>query len=363
MKIVVDENMPFVTELLSSLAANVVPLAGRNINSADVKDADVLLVRSVTQVNSTLLSGSKVKFVGSATIGVDHIDLDYCRQAEIKVVSSPGCNADAVADYVLCALLQHDINPKQQRIAVIGLGNVGVRVARRLQALGAKVQGFDPFVQHDDIDNVSLPAALANNDIICMHVPNTKDVEHASYQMLNADMLALLKPNALLLNAGRGEVIDERALLARLQKAGDLRLMLDVWNDEPDINQQLLPHCLIATGHIAGYSLRGKFNGSQRVVLALYDFFNRTHPKALDVVPMKSLSKIADSDDLKQLKAASLKVYDIKQDDHNFRKAMSAKSALQLSRFDQYRKQYPVRDEFVQFRTTQALLLQAGFSL
>ena len=360
MKIVVDENMPFVQDMLRQIDAEVLVLPGRLIRSEHVKDADALLIRSVTKVNETLIAGSTLKFIGSATIGVDHIDLPLCQQMAIKVSASPGCNADAVADYILCALLQHDVEYLGKQVGVVGLGNVGSQVARRLQSLGASVIGFDPFKEHPDITSVALDELLARCDIVCLHAPHTKEGVCPSFHMLDHRRLSLLRDQAVLINAGRGEVVDEQALLDLLRDGKQLTLMLDVWENEPAINIELMHYCALATGHIAGYSLRGKQQGSMMVMQALFRFFNITEEVEMPV--LASYPLMVSENDSKGLKQASLQVYDIKQDDQRFRTMMHQQASGQLSLFDQYRKYYPVRNEFVQYHSASQFFQCAGFS-
>ncbi|MCJ8314371.1 MAG: 4-phosphoerythronate dehydrogenase [Saccharospirillaceae bacterium] len=358
MKILADENMPYVEHLLTPLNATVEFKAGRNISNNDLQNTDVLLVRSVTNVNAQLLKNTPVKFVGTATIGVDHIDLDYCKQNNIKVVSSPGCNADAVADYVICALLSQNVDIQNKNVGVLGLGNVGTKVAKRLLSLGANVIGFDPFKNTHDITLASLRDVLAQ-DIICCHAPKTLTGEFPTFHMLGEDQINQIKPNSILLNAGRGEVIDQSALLERMQQKNDLTLLMDVWENEPSINVDLIPFCKISTGHIAGYSQRGKVNGSSMVIQALFDFLNKQNEfKTLDVLQQKDISN-----QNVDLKTFCQNMYNIKQDDQNFRTSQASKdSAKRAVMFDQYRKTYPTRDEFIQYHTKNTQLIKAGLT-
>ncbi|BCE00865.1 4-phosphoerythronate dehydrogenase [Marinicellulosiphila megalodicopiae] len=356
MNILADENMPYIEQLLAPLNANIQFKSGRNITNDDLSKTDVLLVRSVTQVNSSLLKNTPVKFIGTATIGVDHIDLDYCQAQNIPVVSSPGCNADAVADYVICALLQVIDDFSGQNIGVVGLGNVGTKVSQRLKDLGANVVGYDPFLKEHDTTLTTLDDVL-NQDIICCHAPKTMGGEFPTFHLLDENNINKIKSCSILLNAGRGEVIDQSALLNRMQKQNDLTLLMDVWENEPHINIELMPFCKIATGHIAGYSQRGKVNGSQMVVEALFKFLDKMDLfKALDVLEIKDIQNQNLS-----LKQFCEKMYDIKQDDSNFRASqLHTDSHIRGVEFDQYRKTYPIRDEFIQYRSLDASLIKAG---
>ncbi len=239
MKLVADENIPLVNEFFGHLG-EIKRLPGRTLTAADVRDADALIVRSVTRVDRQLLEGSQVKFVGTCTIGVDHLDQAYLAERDIAWSSAPGCNANSVVEYVYAALAHLDINWLHGRFGIIGCGNVGGLLYRRLKAQGVDVCCYDPHLSPaQNPDLVSLDEVLAC-DLISMHTPLVNGGDHPSFHLLGAAQLAQLKPGAVLINAGRGAVIDNQALLSVLRARPDLRLVLDVWEPEPAISLDLL---------------------------------------------------------------------------------------------------------------------------
>lgn len=270
MKIVADENIAFAREYFAGFG-ELVLVSGRSISHADVQDADVLLVRSVTAVSPSLLAGSRVRFVGSCTIGTDHVDMAWLARHGIAFAWAPGCNARAVVEYVLSSLLALQVDIAGSRIGIVGCGNVGGRLLCCLQQAGARVLVFDPFLDDPSLPQVGF-ADILQCDVICLHTPLTKTGLHPTYHMFGADVIARLRPGTVLLNAGRGAVIDNAALLRRLQQHNDLRVVLDVWENEPAIDAALLERVAIGTPHIAGYSAEGKWRGTEMVYEALCRF-------------------------------------------------------------------------------------------
>ncbi len=353
MKIVADENIPLVGEFFSRLG-EVTCLPGRTLAAADVRDADALIVRSVTRVNESLLAGSKVKFVGTCTIGVDHLDQRYLDANHIRWSSAPGCNANSVVEFVYAALAHLNINWLPVQFGIIGCGNVGGLLYKRLKAQGVNVRCYDPNLSlaHNP-DLVSLDDVLAC-DVISMHTPLVVDGPHPSFHLLGHKELARLKPGAVLINAGRGAVIDNQALLDVLNAGADLRVVLDVWEPEPDISLELLDKVLLGSPHIAGYSYDGKLNGTEIVYRALCNH--------LDTPPQASLAALVPSLAHNQLRvddenqtvfdiARSLikQVYDIVADDARLRETARSALAGEIKfgeGFDNLRKHYPKRREF-----------------
>lgn len=271
MKIVADENIAYAAHFFAPLG-ELVLLPGRAIRRVDVQDADILLVRSVTSVSRDLLEGTAVRFVGSCTIGTDHIDSIYLQKNNIRFAYAPGCNARAVVEYVLSALSTLKVNiAAGEKIGIVGCGNVGGHLLRCLQAVGANVVGCDPFLVGTALPLVSFEKILAC-DVICVHTPLTKTGLHPTFHLFDEEVINSLKPGTVLLNAGRGAVVDNDALLRRLQKQNDLRVVLDVWENEPAINPDLLKCVAIGTPHIAGYSAEGKLRGTEMVYDVLCDF-------------------------------------------------------------------------------------------
>lgn len=286
MYIVADENIA----LLDAFFAHLGKLhkgAGRQLSVSDVKAADVLLVRSVTPVNAQLLQESRVRFVGSATIGDDHLDKQWLDSQLITWRTAPACNAQSVVEYVFAALAylskNKNLELSHKVLGIIGLGNVGSLLARFAQKLGFKVIGYDPFTQHTAIEQVELEVLLQQADIVSLHTPLTKTGAYPSFHLLNENNLGKLKQGVILLNSGRGAVIDNQALLAFMTQKPHVitGLVLDVWEDEPLVNVVLANRADLATPHIAGYSLEGKCRGTEMIYQALCKFY--------DVVPQHQL--------------------------------------------------------------------------
>ena len=348
MKIYYDENMPFAREFFSGLG-ELIPFAGRELTAQQAADADVLLVRSITRVNEALLGDNKqLQFVGTATIGVDHIDQEYLSSRNIAFSAAPGCNAVSVAEYVLSALVvlaeRYLLDLSGLTVGIVGAGNTGSRLSEKLQALGIRYYLCDPLLaeQGDERDFVSLERVL-ECDVISLHVPLTSQGPYPSYHLLNRDKLAKLTDKQILINACRGEVVDNQALLAMKQQGHGLKLVWDVWENEPDILLPLIEHTEIATAHIAGYSLEGKARGTEMLYQALC--------KQLKIKPNLTLSQFLPSAsinyvEIKQhfdeiiLNQLVKMVYDVRRDDGIFRQQLSCQG------FDMLRKNYPVRREF-----------------
>ena len=364
MKIYFDENMPFAKEFFSDLCllngdeqGELIPFSGRTLTPEQVADADVLLVRSITPVNEKLLHlNNKLSFVGSATIGTDHIDLNYLANRNVTFHSAPGCNAISVAEYVLSALVvlaeRYLLDLSTLTVGIVGGGNTGTRLSEKLIALGITHKICDPLLQKKqaDADNesqdkrryVSLADVLAC-DVISLHVPKVEAGENPTYKLINADNLALLREDQILINACRGDVIDNHALLALKESGHGLKVVLDVWEGEPNVLETLIPHTEIATAHIAGYSLEGKARGSEMLYQALC-LEQNIDPKyhLANFLPPASIPAIEINQDFSQILLNQLvkMVYDVRRDDAIFRQQLS------IQGFDSLRKRYPVRREF-----------------
>lgn len=349
MKIVVDENMPHALELFAEFG-EVIPLPGRQMQAADLQDADVLLVRSVTRVDAELLATSpRLGFVGTATIGTDHVDKALLAERGIPFFSAPGCNKYSVGDYVLSALLvlaeRHELNLSEMSLAVIGAGNTGECVAGKAEALGMRVLRCDPprarAAAHAGVF-VDYQSALGA-DIVSFHVPITHEGPDATFHLLDEQVIAARPAGQILVNASRGEVWDNRALLARQQGLEPLRLVMDVWEGEPEPLLALVPHTEIATPHIAGYSLEGKARGTWMLYQALCQQLGRAARQDLQsLLPAPEVRALtpgqpADQALIKQLVHL---IYDVRRDDARFRNRIG-----QPGSFDEQRKHYPERRE------------------
>jgi erythronate-4-phosphate dehydrogenase len=338
LKIVADQNMLMVDQFFGEFGA-ISYLPGRTIRAADIADADMLLVRSVTQVNEALLEGSSVSFVGSATIGTDHIDKDYLARQGIEFAYAPGCNAEAVVQYDLSVLSRLQPNWQQCTVGIVGCGNVGGRLYRALSNLGVRCNVYDPFLNADSGFNLTDFDTVLASDIICVHTPLTTSGPHPTRHLFNAEVLARIGPGSLLINAGRGAVIDNAALLELLENGSPLRVALDVWESEPAVNLPLMGKVSLATPHIAGYSVEGKARGTEMLAQAFKRLIDAQANKLAG--QPKTVARLR-AETLSELILAS---YDVTQDDLRMRQAMAASSDIALT-FDLLRKQYPERHEF-----------------
>ncbi|MGB0450220.1 MAG: 4-phosphoerythronate dehydrogenase [Porticoccaceae bacterium] len=304
----------------------------------------MLLVRSVTRVDRSLLQGSKVAFVGSATIGTDHVDQAYLKEQGIRFAHAPGCNANAVVQYDLSVLSNLQPNWQNCTVGIVGCGNVGGRLYRTLKSLGVKCRVYDPFLSVEQIpDLVDFNAVLAT-DIICVHTPLTTDGPFPTKHLFNGEVLASLPENTLLINAGRGPVIDNGALLNLLESGSKLSVALDVWEPEPNINVQLLNQVLLGTPHIAGYSREGKIRGTEMLA---EDFFLWRDGAAVERgIADEGTAETVQGENLSQIILAA---YDVADDDRRMREAIASSASAVAELFDQLRKEYPQRHEFTYF--------------
>lgn len=353
MRILADENIPLLDEFFAKLGS-ITRVSGRTLSQTDVINTDVLLVRSVTNVNKELLYNTPVHFVGTCTIGTDHIDLDYLQGRKVGFASAPGCNAQAVADYVLSSLLVLVESREQQlknlTVAVVGVGNVGSQVRKRLEALKVTVLGVDPFKREEEVGAlVSLNDALVQADVVCLHTPLTTTGEYPTSRLIGKRQLSLMKSDACLLNAGRGPVVDNAALLAHLKRYKNFTAIMDVWDTEPEPNLELLERCLIATPHIAGYSLDGKMRGTEMIYQALCQHLGLpAKHQLIDFLPEPSVKHLQLSSAVSSQQALGIQmraVYDVRNDDGRMRYAMRNAESLSET-FDALRRNYPLRRDF-----------------
>ncbi len=353
MLIVADENIPLLDAFFAGFG-EIRRVPGRSIDRATVEQADVLLVRSVTNVNRALLDGSKVRFVGTCTIGTDHLDLEYFNEAGITWSSAPGCNARGVVDYVLGSLMTlaeiEGVDLTQRTYGVIGAGEVGGRLINVLKGLGWNVKVCDPPRQAaEGGDYVSLEQIIEQCDVISLHTPLTRSGDGATWHLFDQQRLQQLKPGAWLINAARGPVVDNAALREVLLEREDLQAVLDVWEAEPEVDVELAELCVLATPHIAGYSLDGKQRGTAQIYQAYCEFIGQpANIQLSDLLPAPWLSEVslhADSDPAWALAMLCRGVYDPRRDDADFRRSLVGNVAEQRAAFDVLRKQYPVRRE------------------
>lgn len=359
MRIVVDENVPQAQAFARH--GELVRLPGRSLRAADVRDADALIVRSITRVNAELLEGSRVGFVGTCTIGVDHLDTEWLEQQGIAWSNAPGCNARSVVEYVLAALrrlaLQRQSSLAQRCYGIVGAGEVGQRLANVLRALGWQVVlcdppraagGRAPVVESPAGQSfVDIDELIARCDVICLHTPLTTTGVWPTRHLLDEERLRRLRPDCWLVNAGRGPVIDNQALLAVLQERDDLAVALDVWEHEPLVDPRLAARCALVTPHIAGYSLDGKIRGTEMIYQAFCRHFALDAGEGVSYPPAEITHLgVGDGVTAEQLLCRlSVLFYDPLADDAALRATLGLDAQGRGEAFDRLRKQYPVRRE------------------
>jgi erythronate-4-phosphate dehydrogenase len=348
MKIVTDDKIPFLKGVLEPFA-EVVYIPGKEINSDSLKDADALLIRTRTLCSESLLSGTNIKFIGTATIGFDHIDTQFCEKNNITWANAPGCNSSSVQQYIAAALLKmatdFRINLKEKTIGIIGVGNVGSKIKKMAEILGmnvllndpprAKREGDDKFTEFDKI--------LSDSDIITVHVPLNIVGEDNTYHLFNEKTFGKMKRGSWFFNSSRGEVLETTALKKAFSTGKLDGAVLDVWENEPDIDIDLMGKAFIATPHIAGYSTDGKANGTAMVVNTLAKFFNlpmlnwytKDVPQPLSPIITIDCKEKTDEDILREAVSST---YNITDDDLKLR--------FSPSDFEKQRGKYPLRREF-----------------
>ncbi len=355
MKIIADANIPYVEECFSSIG-DVMVISGREITKEIIADTDILLVRSITPVFADLLIGSNVRFVATATIGFDHVDVNFLRRNSIGFASAPGSNANSAAEYVIAALLEigkkHNIILEGKSIGIIGVGNVGSRVAKKCRALGMEVLLNDPplYRQTDDPKYLSLQE-LFDCDFITLHTPLTFDGLDKTFHLADENFFKSLKKDCCFINASRGGVVDSNALKSQIQSGHLQAVVLDVWENEPNIDMQLLEMVDIGTPHIAGYSLDGKIAGMIMIYNSVCKYFG-VEPKydANNFLPEPEVKTIEINQDSEDNQDALLdivrRIYQIEKDDTALRQILKELPENRGRFFDNLRKNYYVRREF-----------------
>ncbi|TDV63455.1 4-phosphoerythronate dehydrogenase PdxB [Pseudomonas sp. LP_7_YM] len=360
MRIVADENIPLLDAFFSGLG-DIRRHPGRTLDRAAVADADILLVRSVTKVNRELLEGTAVRFVGTCTIGTDHLDLDYFNDAGIQWASAPGCNARGVVDYVLGSLLTlaeiEGADLGRRTYGVVGAGQVGGRLIKVLRELGWKVLVCDPPRQAaEGGDYVSLDEIIEQCDVVSLHTPLNKAGDLPTWHLFDRARLRQLRQGAWLINAARGPIVDNAALLEVLLEREDLQAVLDVWEQEPLVDVELAELCVIGTPHIAGYSLDGRQRGTAQIYHALCAHLGQAPAIFLDdLLPKPWLAQVsldAATDPAWALNMLCRGVYDPRRDDADFRRSLVGDSVSQRLAFDALRKHYPPRREIEGLRVS-----------
>lgn len=350
--------MPFAQEAFGRLGA-VEILPPREITPARVREAEILAVRSTLRVNRALLAGSRVRFVGTATIGTDHLEIPWLEQAGIRWCSAAGCNANSVAEYMAAALLRlaarQNFTLAGMTMAVIGVGNVGRLVVRKLGALGLRILQNDPPRQAAEKSPAFRPLdeILPQADIVTLHVPLTAAGPYPTRHLADAGFFAKLKPGAIFINAARGGAQDSDALLAALAGGRVAHAILDTWEGEPAFRPDVLRRAAWGTPHIAGYSYEGKVMGTVMVYRELCRFLgvqpDWDHEPLLPppAVPEIALAApAADMPDERLLEQAVRQLYDIERDDANLRRIAALEDQARGRAFEELRQKYPMRREF-----------------
>ena len=348
MKFIVDDKIPFIKGVLEPFG-EVRYLPGKDVTPDDVKDADALITRTRTKCNEDLLRDSSVKIIASATIGFDHIDTDWCEKSGVEWTNAPGCNSGSVKQYIASVfsllVLDKGVDVSALKIGVVGVGNVGSKVSELAALFGMKVFEIDPPRQEKEPDKqfYSLNEVAGELDVITFHTPLTREGEHKTFHLFDEVLLQKLKKDVTIINSSRGEVVDNRVLKEALKSGKVKQAVLDVWENEPDIDRELLDKIWMATPHIAGYSQDGKANGTMMSVHAVSKklHLNIEEWKPSGVPQPENRVIEIDTADLKDeeiISKAVLHTYDISNDDRALRD--------DPGKFEYLRGSYPVRREF-----------------
>ncbi len=350
-KIVADDKIPYLRGALEQYT-EVTYLPGKDITRDSITDADALLIRTRTKCNESLLEGTKVRFIGTATIGYDHIDTRYCKRNNIFWTNAPGCNSSSVQQYIGAALFRiasdSRISLKARTIGIIGVGNVGSKVARLAEILGMKVLLNDPPRARNEGEKgfVNINTVLNESDIITVHVPLIMTGQDRTYHLFDHEAFEKLKTGSWFINSSRGEVAETVSLKSLHRSSGRISAVIDVWENEPEIDRELMSEVFIATPHIAGYSADGKANGTAMAVNSLCRYFdlplNNWYPGD---VPSPEVPEIdidgAGKSDEEILGEAVLHSYNIRAD--------SERLLSSPSEFEKQRGDYPLRREFTSY--------------
>lgn len=351
MKVIADDKIPFLKGVLEPYA-EVVYIPGNQIDREIVKDSDALLIRTRTKCTEKLLDGTNVRFIGTATIGFDHIDTGYCFTNKITWTNAPGCNSSSVQQYIAAALLKlsfkDGLNLEDKTLGIVGVGNVGSKVERFGRILGMNVLINDPpRARREGEKNFnSLNTVLSESDIVTIHVPLNVDGEDYTYRLFDEEKFKKIKKGAWFINTSRGEVTDTNALKKALHSGKLSGTIIDVWENEPDIDRELMAGTFISTPHIAGYSTDGKANGTAMVVNALSKYFNLPFKEwypvnvPLPASPFISIDCEYQTED-EVIREAVLHTYNIDED--------NVKLRLSPADFEKLRGEYPARREFTSY--------------
>jgi erythronate-4-phosphate dehydrogenase len=350
MKIVVDRNIPGIDETFA-LAGDIVRVDGRRLDQSQLSHAEVLVTRSTTRVNAGLLEGTPVRFVGTATIGTDHLDIPWLEQHGVTWASAPGCNADAAAQYTLAmiwlACERLGLHPQHQSVGIIGRGNVGYRLQELLDGLDISSVANDPPLADSGVRNLASLEEALSQDIVSLHVPLVHHGPYPTNRLINRMRLSQMSDTALLVNTARGDVIDGAALLTQLN-SGRLQAALDVWPGEPQIDSELIQATTVATPHVAGYSSDGRLNGTFMIYKAFCTWLDEPPP-----APVRYNGEVCNLDlhsgedpVSTALKAACF----VHEQDSAMRHLALLAPGERAIQFDQLRHDYPSRRDFRAWR-------------
>jgi erythronate-4-phosphate dehydrogenase len=358
MILAVDRIIPYAADALGPLG-ELRFYAAEKLRPADLRDVDAMVVRTVTRADAGLLEGSSVRFVGTASIGMDHLDLEYLRSRDIRYANAAGCNANAVAEYVTASLLvlavRRGWNLSAKSIAVIGVGNVGSRVAEKARGLGMKVLKCDPPLRDATGDaRYRRLEDVLDADILTLHVPLTASGPYPTRGMVGRELLSRLRKDQFVMNSSRGAVVDGAALKEALRAGRIAGAALDVWEKEPRIDHELLDLVDIATAHIAGYSLDGKVRGTGMMFEELCRFFGLDLSWNTDYIfPPQGEIRAGQGSNL-QDKLADIvpKAYNVLEDDARLRAVRALEPAAAANEFNNLRNYYAYRPEFRHYTVT-----------
>lgn len=362
MKFVADQAIPHIREAFSTLG-DVHLLPSNMIGPDTVADADGLLIRTTVKATPRLLSGSRIRFIGTATIGTDHLDLPFVQSAGIRLASAPGCNANAVGEYVLTALFalqrRKGFQLEGRTLGIIGAGNTGRAVQQKAEAVGIRCLLNDPPLARPSRTGgfVELEDLLPEADIISMHVPLQREGEFPTFHLLDEQVLKRVKPGAILINTSRGETLDGNALKRHRDRLE--AVVLDVWENEPNIDAELIPLIDIATPHIAGYSIEGKVRATEMIYRAACDCLEQKPAWSADSALQEyGFPRLTIDDATFSVSDAVCRVYDIHRDDERLRRYAGADNPGEY--FADLRNHYRFRREFASFQVSQSIRLSAA---
>lgn len=339
-KIVIDDKIPYIKETISKLTNRAVYIPGNMIGNDDIRDADALIIRTRTHCDAQLLKGSNVKFVATATIGYDHIDTNFMEQAGIKWINCPGCNASSVAQYIDAVLTliktEKHIDIQKQTIGIVGCGHVGRKVVEVARRKGMNILICDPPRSDAEGEKgfVSMEQIAKEADIITFHVPLTKEGRYPTYHLANETLFDSLSKRPIIINSSRGAVVDNEALLYAINYNKVKDAVIDTWENEPNINKELLKRVWIGTPHIAGYSADGKTNADNMVISALCEFFSLPMQPAICPPEIPNADLCPKNEDER-----TLFFYNPIPE--------SNKLKLEPEKFEWFRNNYPLRREYI----------------